>query len=203
MSVDGRPHLAQARPVIAAGKPLFIDKPMAASLADAMEIFRLAERETRPLFFGLGAAIQLWLPGGATEEIPLRRRERLRGLEPAAPRTAPSRPVLVRHPRRGDVVHDHGPGLPDGDPPCGGQGRRRLGRRPHGDLCRQERLRRRDRGQQGERASRQVSRAINRWWSRSSASSRQAGRRLPPPRRWRSSLSWRPPTKASATTGPP
>jgi predicted dehydrogenase len=42
MSVDGRPHLAQARPVIAAGEPLFIDKPITASLADAAEIFRLA-----------------------------------------------------------------------------------------------------------------------------------------------------------------
>jgi predicted dehydrogenase len=41
-SVDGRPHLAQARPVIAAKKPMFIDKPMAGSLADALEIFRLA-----------------------------------------------------------------------------------------------------------------------------------------------------------------
>jgi len=49
-SVDGRPHLAQARPVIAAGKPLFIDKPMAASLADAMEIFRLAEANNVPVF---------------------------------------------------------------------------------------------------------------------------------------------------------
>ena len=49
-SVDGRPHLAQARPVIAAGKPLFIDKPMAASLADAMEIFRLAEQKKVPCF---------------------------------------------------------------------------------------------------------------------------------------------------------
>lgn len=49
-SVDGRPHLAQARPVIAAGKPLFVDKPMAASLADAMEIFRLAKEKNVPLF---------------------------------------------------------------------------------------------------------------------------------------------------------
>lgn len=47
-SVDGRPHLAQARPVIAAGKPLFIDKPMAGSLADVLEIFRLAKENDVP-----------------------------------------------------------------------------------------------------------------------------------------------------------
>lgn len=41
-SVDGRPHLDQARPVIAARKPLYIDKPLAGSLRDALEIFRLA-----------------------------------------------------------------------------------------------------------------------------------------------------------------
>ena len=49
-SVDGRPHLAQARPVIAAGKPLFVDKPMAASLRDALEIFRLAKEHHVPVF---------------------------------------------------------------------------------------------------------------------------------------------------------
>lgn len=42
-SVDGRPHLRQVRPVIAAGLPVFIDKPMAGSLADVIEIFRLAK----------------------------------------------------------------------------------------------------------------------------------------------------------------
>jgi predicted dehydrogenase len=42
--VDGRPHLAQARPVIAARKPLFVDKPMAANVANAIEIFRLAQQ---------------------------------------------------------------------------------------------------------------------------------------------------------------
>ena len=47
-SVDGRPHLAQARPVIAAKKPLFIDKPMAGSLADVIEIFRLAKANNVP-----------------------------------------------------------------------------------------------------------------------------------------------------------
>ncbi len=49
-SVDGRPHLEQARPVIAAGKPLYIDKPMAASLRDGLEIFRLAKAAKVPVF---------------------------------------------------------------------------------------------------------------------------------------------------------
>jgi len=35
-SVDGRPHLAQARAVIAAGKPLYIDKPLAGTLKDGV-----------------------------------------------------------------------------------------------------------------------------------------------------------------------
>lgn len=47
-SVDGRPHLKQARPVIEAGIPLFIDKPMAGSLADVLEIFRLAKEKKVP-----------------------------------------------------------------------------------------------------------------------------------------------------------
>ncbi|MBI2928445.1 MAG: Gfo/Idh/MocA family oxidoreductase [Verrucomicrobia bacterium] len=49
-SVDGRPHLEQARPVIKAGKRLFIDKPVAGSLRDAIEIFRLAKQHNVPVF---------------------------------------------------------------------------------------------------------------------------------------------------------
>ena len=49
-SVDGRRHLAEARPVIAAGKPLFVDKPMAASYRDAAEIARLAQAAGCPVF---------------------------------------------------------------------------------------------------------------------------------------------------------
>jgi len=49
-SVDGRVHLQQVRPVIAAGKPVFIDKPMAASLADVKEIYRLANEAGVPCF---------------------------------------------------------------------------------------------------------------------------------------------------------
>jgi hypothetical protein len=49
-SVDGRPHLAQARPVIKAGKPLFIDKPVAGSLKDAIKIYKLAKAANVPVF---------------------------------------------------------------------------------------------------------------------------------------------------------
>ncbi len=51
-SVDGRPHLTQAKPVIAAKKPLFIDKPLAGSLADAREIARLAKEAGVPIWTG-------------------------------------------------------------------------------------------------------------------------------------------------------
>jgi predicted dehydrogenase len=49
-SVDGRPHLAQARVVIAAKKPLYIDKPVAGTLHDTLEIFRLAQDAGVPIF---------------------------------------------------------------------------------------------------------------------------------------------------------
>jgi hypothetical protein len=49
-SVDGRTHLEQARQVIKARKPLFVDKPIAASLADAIEIFELADKYEVPCF---------------------------------------------------------------------------------------------------------------------------------------------------------
>ena len=49
-SVDGRVHLEQVRPVIAAKKLVFVDKPVAGSLADAIEIFRLAKEADVPCF---------------------------------------------------------------------------------------------------------------------------------------------------------
>jgi predicted dehydrogenase len=50
LSIDGRPHLAQVRPVFAARKPVFIDKPIAATLADAITIYRLAKEQNVPCF---------------------------------------------------------------------------------------------------------------------------------------------------------
>jgi hypothetical protein len=49
-SVDGRIHLEEATPVIKAGKPLFIDKPVAGSLADAIAIYELAKKHNVPVF---------------------------------------------------------------------------------------------------------------------------------------------------------
>ena len=49
-SVDGRPHLAQVTPVFKAGKRVFIDKPLAASLEDARRIVALSKQTGTPFF---------------------------------------------------------------------------------------------------------------------------------------------------------
>src|ERR1051326_4113303 len=49
-SLDGRPKLEQVKPVLKARKPVFLDKPMAGSLRDVIEIFRLARKARVPLF---------------------------------------------------------------------------------------------------------------------------------------------------------
>lgn len=79
-SNDGRVHLAQAREIIAARKPLFIDKPLAATLEDAREIARLAKEAGVPWFststlryavMGLKSAdlsgVEVWGPGPLEE----------------------------------------------------------------------------------------------------------------------------------------
>lgn len=47
---DGHLHAAQAAQVIRAGKPLFIDKPVAASLSDVIRIYDFAENHKVPVF---------------------------------------------------------------------------------------------------------------------------------------------------------
>lgn len=79
-SVDGRAHLAQARDVIAAHKPLFIDKPLASTLEDAREIARLARAANVPWFststlrYGIAplksaaiSGLDVWGPGPLEE----------------------------------------------------------------------------------------------------------------------------------------
>ncbi len=50
LSIDGRPHPQQARAVFAAKKPVFIDKPVAASLVEIIEVFRAAKASGTPCF---------------------------------------------------------------------------------------------------------------------------------------------------------
>ncbi len=47
---DGRPHLGQAREVFKAGKPVFIDKPVAGSLKDVVTIYKEAADKKIPVF---------------------------------------------------------------------------------------------------------------------------------------------------------
>lgn len=47
---DGRPHYEQLLPVLKAGKPCFIDKPIAGSLSDAVAIFEAARKYKCPVF---------------------------------------------------------------------------------------------------------------------------------------------------------
>jgi hypothetical protein len=61
-SVDGRPHLAQVTPVLKAGKRVFIDKPLAASLEDARRIVALSKQTGTPFFSGSSARFHPDLP---------------------------------------------------------------------------------------------------------------------------------------------
>lgn len=85
-SGDGRIHLEQVKPVIAAHKPVFIDKPLASTLEDAREIARLAKEAGVPWFsssslrFGeIGTTMKFrdttgastWGPGPLEEHHPL------------------------------------------------------------------------------------------------------------------------------------
>jgi Oxidoreductase family, NAD-binding Rossmann fold len=79
-SVDGRVHLAQAREIIAARKPMFIDKPLASTLDDAREIARIAKAAGVPWFststlrYGIAplkngdiSGLDVWGPGPLEE----------------------------------------------------------------------------------------------------------------------------------------
>jgi len=47
---DGRPHYEQLIPVLQAGKPCFIDKPIAGTLVDAIAIFEASKKYKVPVF---------------------------------------------------------------------------------------------------------------------------------------------------------
>ena len=47
---DGRPHLKEIMPVLRAGKPVYVDKPLAATLSDVLAIFKVSGKYKVPLF---------------------------------------------------------------------------------------------------------------------------------------------------------
>lgn len=61
---DGRPRLEQALPVLQSGKRMFIDKPVAASLADVLDIYAAADYYKTPVF---SSSDERYVPGA--EEI--------------------------------------------------------------------------------------------------------------------------------------
>ena len=67
-SVDGRIHLQEAIPCIKAGKPLWIDKPVAGSLADAIVIYELAKRHNVPVFSSSSARFSAGLQAVLNDE---------------------------------------------------------------------------------------------------------------------------------------
>jgi predicted dehydrogenase len=85
-SLDGRVHLKQFR-AVARGKPVFIDKPAAASLADLLAIFRHADKTNTPCFSA--SALRF------CDEVQARH----------AYRSDAPGPVLVRRARRRVAVH--------------------------------------------------------------------------------------------------
>jgi predicted dehydrogenase len=50
MSIDGRAHLEQVKRVLKAGKPIYVGRPLAASLTDVVTMFRLAREANVPIF---------------------------------------------------------------------------------------------------------------------------------------------------------
>ena len=59
-SLDGRAHPEQVAPVLRAGLPVFLDKPVAGSLKEAERIYELAAETGTPLF---SSSALRWYPG--------------------------------------------------------------------------------------------------------------------------------------------
>lgn len=68
-SVDGRPHLAQFREIAKAHKPVFIDKPLAASLADALEIAKIAKENNVKWFSASSLRFAAGMPAMKINEL--------------------------------------------------------------------------------------------------------------------------------------
>ena len=68
-SVDGRKHLEQVKPVFAAKKRVFIDKPLASTYADAKEIARLGRENGVPWFSSSDLRFMDFVPALKAEPV--------------------------------------------------------------------------------------------------------------------------------------
>ena len=195
-SVDGRPHLAQATPVLKAGKPVFIDKPLAASLEDARKIVDSGEIDRHADVHHVVGAVRRRRSQDARHRLDWEGHAGA-GQLPAEHHRAPSRPLLLRHPRRRGALFGDGHRLRPADAQGVGRQRRhdlhvegRAGRRLQraaeggcqaagADVDRRH-------GDGEHHQQHQLRRARSR---RSPSSSTPADRRWPSPRRSRSSRS--------------
>lgn len=106
-SVDGRIHLQEAREIFKAGKPVFIDKPVAGTLAEAIAIFELAKKSNvrsgraRPRVF----RSRFDRHEGESRD---RRHPQRDDLGPMLVSGRHAGPLLLRHPRHRVALRAHG-----------------------------------------------------------------------------------------------
>ena len=100
-------HLEQVQPVLAAKKPVFIDKPIAGSLADTIRILDAAEEVRR----AGSSARRRCASARRRRRCATARIGKVQGAEtisPAHPGDDPSRSLLVRRARLRVALHRHG-----------------------------------------------------------------------------------------------
>lgn len=92
LSCDGRSHRREALAVFAAGKPVFVDKPLAADWREAASILRAARGQNVPCF---SASALRFRPPSALADEALARPLRIEAIVPA--RQEPGHPELCWH----------------------------------------------------------------------------------------------------------
>ena len=111
---DGRPHLAQALPVLRSGKTLFIDKPIGGTLVDTIVIFELARHYQVSIFSS--SALRY---GKDVQEVRAGKRGKVIGCNTYSPcPLEPNHPDLFWYGIHGlgESLHGHGYRLPKRHP---------------------------------------------------------------------------------------
>ena len=129
---DGRCHFEQVLSVLKAGKPVFVDKPLAGSLAGAVAIFGAARRYDVPIF---SSSLRYMQSAQAIRDGEMGRVVWASTYSPAPIEKTQPDVLLVRYSRRRDALYRRESWLPAG--PAHSRGRYRRGRRHLGQTERQ------------------------------------------------------------------